>query len=308
LEWLKPSKVARDPKQAPAVPISEIATAETPRIDENIDLPNPIVEILEIDLETYVPNVSKETREWFVSETDLDFISEGCGILGTGGGGSVYSALLHSRQVLRACGKRSMRIIEAGTLAPDSNTIPIAFAGAPSVSNERLIAGDEMQRASQHLSKFLNIPSYDAIMAAEIGGSNGMRTFAAAASMSIPIVDADMMGRAFPKLDMALPYVYGQASPAPAVLSDARGNIQIIAGVEDSHRFETLVRSASIELGLYAALSLAPLTRDVVQRFCCTGSLSFAWSMGREVCLARRRNQSVVQALVSCIVAAKSLF
>lgn len=31
-----------------------------------------------------VPTVSKQTGEWFISETDLGFIAEGVGILGTG--------------------------------------------------------------------------------------------------------------------------------------------------------------------------------------------------------------------------------
>lgn len=255
-------------------------------------------EKVEIDLETYIPNVSRDTGEWFLSETDLMFIAEGCGILGTGGGGSVYTGLLHSQEVLRMAKQGRMRIIEVGGLPPKSYIGAVAFAGAPSVSNERLINGNEMELASQDLSRFLGIPGYDAMMAAEVGGSNGMRAFAAAASLDIPVVDADMMGRAFPKVDMALPYIYGQASPAPAVLSDARGNVQIIASVEDSHRFESIIRSACVELGLYTALSLAPLQKEVVENYCCLGSLSFAWFMGREMCLARQRKQDVIQALV----------
>ena len=255
-------------------------------------------ELVDIDLEAYVPKVSKETGEWFLSETDLVFIGEGCGILGTGGGGSVYTGLLHSQEVLRTTRQGRMRVVEVGSLPPRSNIGAVAFAGAPSVSNERLINGNEMELASRDLSKFLGIAGYDAMMAAEVGGSNGMRAFAAATSLDIPVVDADMMGRAFPKVDMALPYIYGHASPAPAVLSDARGNVQIIASVEDSHRFESIIRSACIELGLYTALSLAPLQKETVERYCCLGSLSFAWFMGREICLARQRKQDVVQALV----------
>ncbi|KAF7558031.1 hypothetical protein G7046_g5923 [Stylonectria norvegica] len=262
----------------------------------------------EIDLDTYVPNVSNATGEWYVSDTDLDFIGEGCGILGTGGGGSVYSALLHSRQTLRSIPSKRMRIIESASLSPESKTAMIAFAGAPSVSNERLINGNELALASEELSRFLHIPGYDAIMAAEIGGSNGMRTFASAAEMDIPIVDADTMGRAFPKVDMALPYVYGVANPAPAVLSDARGNVQIIAKVEDIHRFESIIRAACVELGLYTALSLAPLSKSAVEEYCCLGGLSFAWFMGRAICVARKRKEDVAQALLSAIPGGKLLY
>ncbi|CAM1505875.1 Fc.00g115120.m01.CDS01 [Cosmosporella sp. VM-42] len=282
-------------------------TPVTPQETNGVHVPSDELG-LDVDLDKYVPDVSKETREWFVSEIDLEFIGEGCGILGTGGGGSVYSALLHSRETLRSVPSRRMRIIEPSALPAESNVAMIAFAGAPSVSNERLISGDELASASEELSRFLGIKGYDAIMAAEIGGSNGMRTFASAATMDLPIVDADTMGRAFPKVDMALPYVFGQASPAPAVLSDARGNVQVIARVEDSHRFESIIRTACVELGLYTALSLAPLSKEVVNEYCCGGGLSLAWFMGRAICLARKHKEDVTKALLDVIPGGKLLY
>ncbi|RFU74566.1 hydantoinase [Trichoderma arundinaceum] len=264
--------------------------------------------LFSIDLEQYVPDVSKETGEWFVSELDLELIGEGCGILGTGGGGSVYTGLLHSRQTLRSCPKKKMRIVDICSLSSDSNIGLPAFAGSPSVSNERLISGDELSSAAQELARFLDIDGYDAMMPAEIGGSNGMRAFAAAVSMDIPVVDADTMGRAFPKIDMALPYVFGQASPAPAVVSDARDNVQIIARVENSHRFENIVRAGCIELGLYTAVSMAPLKAGVVKKYCCLGTLSLAWFMGRAICLARQRKKNVVRELLNAMPGGRLLY
>ncbi len=38
----------------------------------------------DIDINSYIPSVSKETGEWIISETDLDFLADGCGVLGTG--------------------------------------------------------------------------------------------------------------------------------------------------------------------------------------------------------------------------------
>lgn len=309
LDWQLPSKRApRSEEKAGTVSVTELSLTDGPESPSKQSAPLPPTDAPAPDLESYEPDVSKATREWFISEVDLDFIGEGCGILGTGGGGSVYSALLHSRETLRSptIGGKRMRVVEAASLPPaaassSGGTAVIAFVGAPSVSNERLIGGGEIEAAARALSKYLDTTGgggYDAVMAAEVGGSNGMRAFAAAASLDVPVVDADMIGRAFPKIDMSLPYVYGQASPAPAVLSDARGNVQVVAEVEDSTRFESIARSACIELGLYTALSLAPLGREVLLRYCCLGSISFAWFMGREICLARQRKADVVQALV----------
>lgn len=66
----------------------------------------------EMDYSTYQPEVSM-AGEWFISETDLAFIAEGCGVLGTGGGGSVYSAYLQSVQALRNMPNGRMRVVEA---------------------------------------------------------------------------------------------------------------------------------------------------------------------------------------------------
>lgn len=38
----------------------------------------------DVYIASYIPEVSRAMGEWFLSETDLRFIAEGCGILGTG--------------------------------------------------------------------------------------------------------------------------------------------------------------------------------------------------------------------------------
>lgn len=48
-------------------------------------------------IEAYKPKIVN--REWLISETDLDWITIGCYILGTGGGGSPYSHMLRLREV-----------------------------------------------------------------------------------------------------------------------------------------------------------------------------------------------------------------
>lgn len=262
--------------------------------------------LLDPDLEFYTPNVSKETREWLVSETDLAFISAGVGVLGTGGGGSVHTAYLNSLDVLRSVQEGRMRIIEPESLAAHSKVALVAYAGAPSVSNERLLGSDELHSASIVLAKYLNVPGFDAVMAAEIGGSNGMRAFTMGATLDIPVVDGDTMGRAFPKVDMALPYVYGKASPSPAVLSDARGNIQVIAATEDHHRFETMIRAVCQELGLFTAISMNPLSGSVVHKYCCHRGLSSSWFIGREIYLARLKNLDIPTAVVSALPSSPS--
>lgn len=71
---------------------------------------------------------------WTLTETDIDRIAIGVGILGTGGGGSPYLQLLIAKALLRQ-GKR-IRMIRPADLAPDAQVIGLGGIGAPTVSIE----------------------------------------------------------------------------------------------------------------------------------------------------------------------------
>lgn len=51
-------------------------------------------------INNYKPNVVN--RQWWLSETDLDWLTTGCYNLGTDGGGSPYQPMLRLRELLRA--------------------------------------------------------------------------------------------------------------------------------------------------------------------------------------------------------------
>lgn len=200
-----------------------------------------------------------------------------------------------------------MRIIDAESLTPESKVVTIAYVGAPSVSNERLTGDNELKYAAEALAEYEKIDSFAGILGAEIGGSNGMRSFALSVAIDLPIIDADMMGRAFPRIDMSLPYVYKVATPVPSVISDARGNVQVIVGVENATRFEDMVRAISVQLGLFTAMSLL-LSGEVIAKCCCHRSLSSTWFMGRAVYAARASKADVVDSLLAVIPGGRRLY
>jgi N-methylhydantoinase A/oxoprolinase/acetone carboxylase beta subunit len=92
----------------------------------------------DFDILAYRPNVTDRT--WFVSEIDLDWITIGCYILGTGGGGSPYSSMLRMRGILRSGG--IIRVVSPDDLKDDALVGCGGGAGSPTVGIERL-AGDE---------------------------------------------------------------------------------------------------------------------------------------------------------------------
>jgi N-methylhydantoinase A/oxoprolinase/acetone carboxylase beta subunit len=92
----------------------------------------------DVDIAAYKPRV--ENRIWYISEADLAWITIGCYILGTGGGGSPYSTMLRVRGILRAGGV--IRVISPEDLKDDDLVGSGGGAGSPTVGIEKL-AGDE---------------------------------------------------------------------------------------------------------------------------------------------------------------------
>jgi hypothetical protein len=93
---------------------------------------------VDIDFSSYRPKVVN--REWHISETDLQWITIGCYILGTGGGGSPYSTMLRVRQMLRA--GETIRVVSPDDLKDGDRIGSGGGAGSPTVGIEKL-AGDE---------------------------------------------------------------------------------------------------------------------------------------------------------------------
>lgn len=160
-----------------------------------------------MDIDTYRPDVRNGI--WYLSPVDLEFIATGTGILGTGGGGPSRLQYLHSLEYLnnpKFHGR--IRVVAPETLANSDVCVFGSWYGAPSVSGERIPAGDELMTAIDFSAKLAGCTHFDAIVADEIGGGNGLSAFPTSAYYDIPVVDGDLMGRAYPTLE------HGQ-SPLP---------------------------------------------------------------------------------------------
>lgn len=96
------------------------------------------VEVEDVDISTYRPKVLN--REWWISETDLEWISIGCYILGTGGGGSPYSTMLRVRGILRSGG--TVRVVSPDDLKDDDRVGCGGGAGSPTIGIEKISADE----------------------------------------------------------------------------------------------------------------------------------------------------------------------
>ena len=235
-----------------------------------------------------------------LTQTDLDCISLGAGILGSGGGGSTFAQhLITSHLLSLGC---SIDVIPLEALKDDDLVISIAFMGAPTVNIEKIPRGNEAVAAVRALERALGRKAA-ALMPAEIGGANALVPILAATidpKNPIPILDADGMGRAFPELQMFGAFVHG-VHAAPAALADEKGNSVIISDIASSKSLENILRAVVVTMGCSAALAISALTgtqlKNKEKPLVVNRSMSLAWQLGKRIASARASRQDPVLSL-----------
>ena len=211
----------------------------------------------------------------------LRALARGCAVLGAGGGGDPYLGLLQALQATEDFGP--VALVDIDELPGESLIMPCGGIGAPTVSIEKIENGDEGGRLREHL-EFVTGRRVTALMAAEIGGSNGLLPVAWAARMGLPLVDADGMGRAFPEVPQVTMHLAG-ISPSPAVMTDERGNLIVFQAIS-GHWIERLERAAAVEFGGAASSTEFSLTAAQARTATVRGSVSMAIRIGQAVTCA----------------------
>jgi hypothetical protein len=217
---------------------------------------------------------------WEVSELDLDAMAIGAQILGTGGGGSARHnrrKLGHAMAAAAAaaaaaadpaavtgvqrqqagsplpCANSTERskqkqqrqklkaplIMSLVDLPDDAYVCDVGGMGAPTVSAEKLDSY-ECAAAVRGLSAALPQP-ITALLCAEVGGGNALEPLAVGMEQGLPVVDADLMGRAFPELQMSTAAIAG-VSLTPAAVADDKGNVLVMAAAASPNWAEKVLR------------------------------------------------------------------
>ncbi|MCC6312562.1 MAG: DUF917 domain-containing protein [Thermomicrobiales bacterium] len=227
-----------------------------------------------------------------VSVADLDDIASGAAVLGTGGGGDPYVGKLMAQTSLRRHGPAML--IAAAELADDDLVVPTGMMGAPTVMLEKVPSGSEIVRAFEALQAYLGRP-IRATMSCEAGGLNSTTPFTVAAELGVPVVDADMMGRAFPELQMATPTLAG-ITATPLAIADEKGNSAIINTV--SNRWtETFARTLTVDMGCSAMIAMYPMTGKQVKETCVLGTISTLQHIGVTLREAHARHVDPIEAV-----------
>src|SRR5262249_4652467 len=116
----------------------------------------------------------------------LRALARGCAVLGAGGGGDTYLALLQALQA--TADHHPVPLVDLDELPDNALVMPCGGIGAPTVSIEKIENGDEGERLRDHLEAVTG-RRVAALMAGEIGGGNGLVPVAWAARMGLPVAD-----------------------------------------------------------------------------------------------------------------------
>jgi len=229
-----------------------------------------------------------------VSLAEIESLAIGAWILGTGGGGSPYLALLNMRRLYRA--GTVVQLMDPMDLADDALVAIVSNMGAPLVGQERLTDPRTIERAVRMMEEYLG-RRFTAVMSLEIGGGNSIQPFMAAALLGLPVVDGDCMGRAFPEAQMTS-FAIHDLPMYPLTLADVRDNAVIVARAESWKWMERLSRTACVAVGSIAATCKAPRTGKEVKECGILSTTTKAIRLGQAVQAARRAHRDPVQAVI----------
>lgn len=213
---------------------------------------------------------------------DVADLAAGATLLGSGGGGDAESAAAILRRVLERHGP--VRLVKSRDLDPGAWVVPVAAIGAITVMLERLPGETEFAAAVRALERHLSIKAA-AVHGLESAGVNALMPVATAAWLGLPLVDADGMGRAFPRLDQTV-FTLAGLPTAPIALAEPSGAELLITGV-DGAGAERLARAALPALGGWAATAQYMMRAAASDRYALPGTISRALRLGR----ALRRGQ-----------------
>lgn len=230
---------------------------------------------------------------------DLEALSLGAAILGTGGGGDPYIGRLALKNLIERTSCPT--VIEVDDLDDDAFVITVGMSGSPSVMLEKLVDHSFGDAALRRFERLVGRRA-DAIMPVEIGGLNSLIPLMTSCLTNLPVINGDGMGRAFPTLDRTSFGIAG-ISAFPVVTVNERAEVAIVEA--SSHeRGERIARSALVAMGASGTCAFYPMTGLEAKQTAVKGTLSLALALGRAVASARATKINPFHAILDVAAAA----
>ncbi|KAI8221656.1 putative D-/L-hydantoinase subunit A [Colletotrichum sp. SAR 10_86] len=262
------------------------------QMEASKDLTRATKEEEKVDPASYKPDIKVNKdgiAEWIISETDLDYLADGCYVLGCAGGGSPAASKIQLRNMLRE--GHTMRVIEPSSLKEKDLIYWGGHMGSPAVSIERLQSIETVD-AFRALMEYMRHDKFDAVMGLEIGGANGLEPFLVGSSrfFDSPIIDGDWMGRAYPTYWQTTLAVHAPLELVPCAIDSGDGKTIIMTRAPNDEIVDRALRASCSEMGSRVGMAAKPTTSDKVKKFGVLNTVSLAWRIGRCISLCQATN------------------
>ena len=206
---------------------------------------------------------------------DLPDLVSGLLLLGSGGGGDPRILAAATARQLRDAPVRGIGLDD---LDADDLVVPVGYIGSTSVLREKLPSGTELAEAVEALTRWTSTPPA-ALMALEMAGVNGLAPLSAASALGLPLLDADLTGRALPRIDQSSLVVSGRAI-SPCAVTEPGGRTMLLDGVTPAE-VEGLLRLVIAHSSGWAALALPPQRAADLRATAIPGTAARALGLGR---------------------------
>ncbi|RDL30690.1 uncharacterized protein BP5553_10035 [Venustampulla echinocandica] len=269
-----------------------------------------VVEETPIDHHAYRPTIVRTAQgipEWLISAIDIDYISDGCYVLGCGGGGSPGPGRLQLLDMLKT--GYQIRCVDHSALEDDAVIYWGGRMGSPATTAERLQAHETVS-AIKVLMEYLGHSTFAAVMPLEIGGSNGLEPFLWGSDRFYdrPIIDGDFMGKANPCCWQNTLSVHAPGNLAPCSVDSGDGQSIVMTRSTDDPTVDKVLRGAITEMGSLAGLVCKPTTGAMARKHAVLNTVSLSWRIGRAIAQAQANNalSTVGEAIIKEVGGAES--
>lgn len=218
---------------------------------------------------------SPDVSSWLTAD-DMNDLAAGAALMGSGGGGETLNPAMMVKHELAEHGP--VPLLPLSALAPTDLMVSVAAIGSGVVLVESFPHGNEFVAALDAMHDHLR-RNVAALVPLEIGGLNAIFAVMAASRNKLPLVDADAMGRAFPRLTQTTLAAAGIPT-APMVIANSLGASLLIRQGTDDTTIASLVQGIVPALGGWGAMACFPGRVDDYTGAVILGSVSTACRLG----------------------------
>lgn len=234
----------------------------------------------------------------YLTINQIKTLSLGAAFLGSGGGGDPNILLDYIHNLMTKYG--AINVISIDSLTNKMLVVPVALIGAPLVTVEKLI---NIKMFEILLTKVTELyPEFEIVLTpAEIGGCNALTPLVPAAKFSLPVLDGDLIGRAFPRINMCKPGI---------VVKDKQTAI-MVNGIGETTTYQMLsvdelenfVAKKIVDYGCSAVIAAFIFTGDKYRDYIIEGSVTRALLLGKSLQLYSKKLSDLCLSTKSKLIA-----